>query len=107
MLVFYERFIEIAPIEEEIEATQMSAEEKEQLRFLVAEILHQHTLETILDQLEEEDRRHFLKSLSENTQVNLADILKDKMSDYEQILKARLETVREDIVQEIRKVKGK
>jgi hypothetical protein len=105
MLVFYERFIEIKPLEDEIHDLQISDEEKENLKFMSAEIFHHHALETILDSLETEDRKKFLKAVESHEEMNLAQLLKDKIEDYEKILKDKLEKVRDDIIEEIKKVK--
>ena len=105
MLVFYERFIEIKPLEEEIHALDITDEEKENLKFMTAEIFHHHALETILDSLEAGDRRAFLKAVETNSEISLAQILKDKVTDYEQILKTKLSQVRDEIVAEIRKAR--
>jgi hypothetical protein len=105
MLVIYERFIEIRPIEEEIDLLEISAEEKDHLHFMVAEILHHHTLDVILEQLEEEDKKAFLKRVEESNEMNLVSFLKEKLGDYEDSLKNRLHQVRDDLVKEIKKVK--
>lgn len=105
MLVFYERFIEIKPLEDEIEVLEITTKEKEHLYFLVAEILHQHTLEIILTRLPEDDRKTFLQVVSGGQEINLADLLKEKASDYENVLKEKLTKVRDEIIEEVRKVK--
>ena len=107
MLVFYERFIEIKPLEDEIHSLQISDEEKENLKFLSAEIFHHHALETILDALEENEKREFLKAVEGTTEINLAQLLKDKVTDYEKMLKDKLEKVRDEIVEEIKALKSK
>lgn len=106
MLVFYERFIEIKPLEEEIHSLEISEEEKENLKFLSAEIFHHHALEVVLDSLQEEDKKEFLKAVEGGTELNLAQLLKDKVTGYETVLKEKLEKVRDEIVAEIRKVKN-
>ena len=105
MLVFYERFIEIKSLEEEISTLEISEEEKNNLHFMAAEILHHHTLDTILDLLEGDEKREFLEAVEQNAEVRMAKILKDKITDYEKVLKDKLHQVRDDLIAEIKKVK--
>lgn len=106
MLVFYERFIEIKPLEVEIASLEISEEEKNNLHFMIAELLHHHTLETILDQLSEEDKQLFLEAVNQNQEMTIATLLKDKVKNYEKVLKDKLHQVRDDIIEEIRKIKN-
>ncbi len=106
MLVFYERFIEIKPLEEEISTLAISEEEKNNLHFMIAEILHHHTLDTILDQLNEDDKKLFLQAVHQNEEMTIATILKDKITNYEKVLKEKLQQVQSEILEEIRRIKN-
>lgn len=105
MLVIYERFIEIKPLEDEINNLDIEESEKENLLFMSAEIFHHHTLQEILNRLAEVDKRRFLEAAHKNQEVAMAQILKDKVSDYEEILKKKLNQVRDEIIAEIRKAR--
>lgn len=106
MLVFYERFIEIKTIEDEVSSLEISEEEKNKLLFTAAEIFHHHTIETILNRLDEDSKKRFLEAAESNSDINMISLLKEKMSDYEKILKEKLTSVRDEIISEVRKVKN-
>lgn len=105
MLVIYERFLEIKPLEDEIDKLGLTASDKENMLFTLTEIFHHHTLQEILTLLPEEDKRKFLAAAHQNQEVTMAQILKDKVTDYEEILRKKLTQVRDEIIEEIRAVK--
>lgn len=105
MLVIYERFIEIKPLEEEINNLEISDIEKNNLLHMSAELFHHHTLEEILSRLDSEDKKRFLEAVHLNQEITMADILKEKINGYEEILKKKLTSVRDEIIKEIQAVK--
>lgn len=105
MLVIYERFIEIKPLEDEINNLEISAQEKTNLMHMSADLFHHHSLEEILSRLDESDKKKFLEAAQLNQELTMAEILKEKIADYEEILKKKLLAVRDEIINEIRTVK--
>lgn len=88
MNYFYSKFITIDSVVEELHSLDLSQEEKVHLASLVDSTLHHAILDEVLSNLNEDDKKLFLKLLSKDTEHDkLMEFLETKVEGIEEKIK--------------------
>jgi actin-like ATPase involved in cell morphogenesis len=102
---FYEKVIETSKISLELGDMNLSSEERRELTILVSKNIHAVVLDTVLSELSDEDKKTFLKNLSENNHEKIWQHLKVKVNKIEEKIKQSIEETKNDLLEDIRQAK--
>lgn len=110
MKLFYQRFIKIDGLLEELDSLELSPDEKVHLTTLIDDSLYNLVLDQILSNLQTEDKKLFLKLIAEDkSHEKLVDFLQGKVDNIEaQLQKATEQLIKElhKDVKEVKRLKG-
>lgn len=97
---FYTRIINIESVLEQLHSLELSEEEKVHLAALIDSSLHHTILDEVLNNLNEEDKKLFLKLLAkEEEHEKIMEFLNNKVENVED----KIKKVADDLVVEIHK----
>lgn len=100
MTYFFTRFIVINQLIEELDTIDLSNEEKTHLSGLIDSSIHHAILDEILSNLNEEDKKIFLKKLHEKTSDDeILEFLNQKVENIEE----KIKNVTKELVKEMHK----
>lgn len=102
---FYEQVIETSQISLELGNMNLSGEERRELTILVSKNIHAVVLDTVLSELSEEDKKTFLKNLSENNHEKIWQHLKTKIDQVEEKIRKSIEETKKELLEDIEKAK--
>lgn len=106
MSYFYTKYIFIENLITELHSLDLSDEQKVHLANLVDSSLHQVILDEILSNLNAQDKKLFLKLLSEDPQnEKLMEFLKEKVEGIEERIKKVSDDLIKELHQDIKKAK--
>ncbi len=105
MKKFYEHLVEIESITLELERLNLSKQQKIHLASLVDSSLHHTILDAILSELEESDKRVFLKYLSEDDHDKIWKFLNEKVDKVEEKIKKVAEDLKMRLHEDLKKAK--
>ncbi|OGH03086.1 MAG: hypothetical protein A2798_01505 [Candidatus Levybacteria bacterium RIFCSPHIGHO2_01_FULL_37_17] len=100
---FYSYLIESTDITLELGELRIKKEERLHLLSLVDANLHSSVVATVLEQLDREDKKIFLKNLSEGTHDKIWRHLNLKIKNAEERIQASVRKVTKELVDDIRK----
>lgn len=103
---FYSHLVEIETITIKLTEIEISEPERQELIELAHDTIHHHVLDTILDELNEEDKKHFLKLLVHEDQESIWTHLKIKIQDIESKIKSAIERIKTEFHQDIQNLKN-
>lgn len=103
---FYSHFISIEILETELDSLSLNKSEKEELLELAHKNIHNEVMDTILSQLDEEDKKKFLKLVEEDEHGKIWDHLKKKTKNIEAKIKQAADQIRQELVEDIKKLKS-
>lgn len=103
--IFYDHFLNIKEIVDELDNYELEIEEKEELTAIIDETFHHYTLDIILTNLPQERHQEFLSKFHQSPHNSqLLDFLKEVAeTDIEEAIKAEAEKIKKEIFEEIRK----
>lgn len=106
MTIFYQKLIIIEPILEELHNMDLSDEERGYLASLVDSSLHHAILDEILSNLNEADKKMFLKRLHENPEdEELLRFLNEKIEGVEEKIKKVSEALVKEMHEDVKEAK--
>ena len=98
--MFYQKYISIESLVEELHSLDLSDEERHHLASLVDSSLHHAILDEILSNLNDVDKKIFLTKMNENPKdEKLMDFLNERVENIE----GKIKKVAEDLVVEMHK----
>lgn len=101
MKYFYSHLIELESTVIEFDKLNLSEEEKIHLTQLIDSSLHNTILEAILSQLQEEDKKVFLKHIHESSHDKIWQFLNEKVDHIEDKIKKVAEDLKKEIHEDI------
>lgn len=105
--IFYSHIVEVQTVIEELERMDLSKEEKMHLATLVDSSLNHVVLDAILSQLNEEDKKIFLKHLLDEDHEKLWTHLNDKVENIEEKIKKSAEEFKKELHKDIKEAHQK
>lgn len=105
MKKFYEHLIEIESITLELERLDLDEQQKMHLASLVDSSLHYAILDAILSELSNQDKRVFLKHLSEDDHDKIWKFLNEKVDNIEEKIKKVAEDLKRELNEDLKKAK--
>lgn len=102
---FYEHLIEIESITFELDKLDLDEQQKIHLASLVDSSLHHAILDAILSELSDQDKRVFLKHLSENDHLKIWKFLNAKVENIEDKIKSAAKDLKEELHKDIKESK--
>lgn len=104
---FYHHLVETTDITIELAQLDVSPEERVHLLSLVDANIHSTVVKVVLDNLEEEDKKIFLRNLSTHDHEQIWKHLKSKSKDIEKQIKNELDKLKEEFKKDIKEIKTK
>lgn len=104
---FYHHLVETTDITIELAELDMSSDERVHLLSLVDANIHSTVVKVVLDNLEDEDKKIFLKNLSTQNHEEIWKHLKSKTKDLEKQIKEEVNKLKEDFKKDIQETKIK
>lgn len=102
---FYSKFVETSSISLELGDMNLSKEERKELISLIESNIHHSVLDTVLSELEEEDKKVFLKNLHEQDHRKTWNHLKEKIEDTENKIKNLIKSLVKEFFKDIQDAK--
>lgn len=102
---FYEKIIETSQISLELGDLNLTVAERKELITLVNRNIHTTVLNVVLSELPEEDKKVFLKNLSENNHKKIWQHLNLKTNNIEEKIKKSIEEVKRELLKDIAEAK--
>ncbi len=101
--IFYENFVVLEKIEEFIESSSMSNDEKEELWKIVNEIVHHRVMGCVLENLPREHHDEFLTKAKDSPHdTTLIDYLEEKTGNkISEKIKEEIAAIEEEILKDI------
>ena len=104
---FYSHLINYETVYVELDSLEMSEKEKSRLAELIDANLHNTIIEAVLSELSEEDKRVFLKHLSEEKHDKIWEHLNSKADHIEDKIKLAAEDLKKEIHKDIKEAKSR
>lgn len=102
MSVLIEVFFKKENILSELTSLEIQPDEKEKLLKMADEIAELRFLDLILGKLEEKDKELFLEQVHGSTPEILAEFLREKIENIEELLKEHAQILENEILEDIR-----
>lgn len=102
---FYSHIVNIESITIELDNLDLSSDEKKELSNLINSNLHHAVLDTVLSELKEDDKKIFLKHLSEDEHEKIWELLKNKVEKAEEKIKKTADDLLEELRKDIKSLK--
>ena len=104
---FYSHLISFISLEEDLSSLSLSKKEKQELLDIANSHTHQQIIESILSQLSEEDKKKFLELLTYGEDEKIWKHLNEKVEKIEDKITDASESVKEELREDIKKLKNK
>lgn len=104
---FYSHLIEIETITSELGKMDLSEEEKLHLAELIDSSLHHTILDAILSQLQDQDKRVFLRHVTSGDDLKIWNFLNGKIEGVEEKIKKAAESLKGELHKDLREVTKK
>ena len=102
---FYSYHIEIDSLIIEIESLPIKGHEKKHLIALAESQIHHAVLDSILSELNSEDKRIFLEHLNSKNHDKIWGFLRGKIQDVEEKIKSAANAIKKELYKDIRETK--
>lgn len=102
MKYFYSHLIEIQSLVIELDQMELDPREKTHLAHLIDSTLHHHVLDTVLDQLDLQDKEVFLNHLMENDHTKIWKFLNEKVDKIEEKIKDTGKQLKQKLHQDLK-----
>jgi hypothetical protein len=102
---FYSHLIELTSLTIEIAELEVDSKERVHLIALAKANIHSAVVFDVLSSLSEEDKRLFLKNLSEDNHNKVWEHLKSKIENIEEKIKQIIEKIINELIEDIRETK--
>ncbi|MBI2600739.1 hypothetical protein HYW42_02190 [Candidatus Daviesbacteria bacterium] len=99
---FYTHLIEIESLTIELDELDLSNEEKTTLASLIDENLHHQILNAVLSELNDEEKKEFLRHLHQSEDDKLWKFLNEKVDDIEDKIKKAANDLKEEMCKDIK-----
>lgn len=93
---FYSHLVEIETITTKLNEIDIAVHEREELVEIVHDTIHHHVIDAVLDELNEEDKKQFLKLLVHNDHDTVWQHLKQKVANIEDKIKSAINTIKQE-----------
>ena len=103
---FYSFIIETDTLFMEIDSLQISDGEKEHLKSLAESRIHHSVLDTILSELNLEDKKMFLEHMESKNADKIWSFLHDKVEDVEEKIKQVAHEIKKELHKDLREAKS-
>lgn len=104
---FYSHIIEIDSLIIELKNLKMSEDERLHLISLVEANIHTSIINTILSELDEEDKKIFLHHVANEDHTNIWDLLGQKIADVEDKIKEVTRILKQELYNDIKELTSK
>lgn len=104
---FYSHIVDMTSISIEIANMDMTPEERKHLIALAESNVHHAVLDTVLSELPEEDKKEFLKHVTEEEHDKVWEILKEKAENIEDKIKKTAQDLLAEFHKDIEEAKTK
>lgn len=106
MRYFYSYLIEVESLIGALDEFNLEEDHKQNLAALIDSSLHYTVLDAILSELSAEDKKSFLKRLSEDPEsLELMDFLNSRVDKIEEKIKSSAKQLKEELHKEIKEAK--
>jgi len=102
---FYSHIVEITEVTVRINELDLTEDEKNHLMSLLEANIHSTVIENILSQLQEDDKKQFLKNLVANNNQIILEHLKIKIEKLEDKIKNSVEELKKDLLKDLEDVR--
>ncbi|MBI2022322.1 hypothetical protein HYS97_00515 [Candidatus Daviesbacteria bacterium] len=99
---FYSHLVEIESLVLELDKMDFSEEEKIHLASLIDSSLHHTVLDAVLSQLQDDDKKVFLKHLKKEDHSKIWQHLNEKIDNIEEKIRQAAERLKEDLHKDIK-----
>lgn len=106
MSALVEAFFKKENISAELASLKLQEQEKEKLLKLADDLAELRFLDIILEKLEEKDKELFLEQIHGGTAEVLAEFLREKIEDIEEVLSDHARALEIEIIEDIRNLQG-
>ncbi len=104
---FYSHLVEIESVIVELDRLELSETEKKHLASLIDANLQHTILDAILSQLNQEDKKNFLKHLEEQDHQQIWQFLTAKIDNIEEKIKVAAQQLKKELHEDIKQSKNK
>lgn len=104
---FYSHIIETSLISLELGDMDLTKEERLHLLDLAHSQLHHVVMDTILSELSEEDKKHFLSHVASNEHDKIWEFLNQRVENVEEKIKKVAEDLKKELHKDLKEAKGK
>lgn len=104
---FYSHIIDTTSITLELADMDLTQEERVHLITLAESNVHHAVLDTVLSELDEENKKEFLKHLRDDNHDKIWEILKSRIDNVEIKIKKAVEDLKTELHKDIEEAKGK
>ncbi|MDO8639543.1 MAG: hypothetical protein Q7R53_01325 [bacterium] len=104
---FYSHIVDSVSINIELNQMQLSIDEKNHLIQIIDSNIHLSVVDTVLSELAKEDKKTFLKHLSEDNHEKIWQLLKEKTENIENKIKKSTGELKQQIIKEMKELKKK
>lgn len=102
---FYAHLIETTDIVLELGELDLTPEERIHLLSLVEANIHSSVINTVLSTLDEENKKIFLKNLTQADHMKTLEHLKQKSSDIEDKIERTISSLKKELLKDLKKAK--
>lgn len=104
MSIFTDTYLNKGQIVLKLESLEIQTEEKNKLLKMIEEIAELRFIDTILERLDARDKELFLEQLHGGSIEIVAEVLREKIENVEELLHARAKAVESEILQDIKTI---
>lgn len=104
---FYAHLVEIESLHIEIDNLDLTDEERGELKNLINSNFHHSILDTVLSELQEEDKKKFLEHFTNDDHEKIWEHLKSKTENIQEKIKKAAEKLKNEFLKDIKEAKEK
>lgn len=102
---FFSYIVEVDSLHIELDALDMSEDEKKHIKELIDNSIYHTVLDTILSELNEEDKRIFLEHVLENDHSKILEHINSKVENIEEKIVKAADELKKELYEDIKKAK--
>ncbi len=104
---FYSHLIEVDSIYIKLNLLDLTTEEQQELITIVESSIHHVVIDTILSELEEEDKKAFLSHVALENHTDIWNLLTKKIDNVEKKIQLAIDALKEELHKDIEEAKKK